>query len=152
MLNNLKLSKVNIKNFIPRGCIIHDTPYVVGIVIYVGRDTKINQNMRKVGFKESWLIQYINKTIYSLFIFLFVMIIIISTLSVVWVNGTGFYFWDSMYVNQYGDTNPKPNYDTGAGDIFSEWFKAFITTTISYSHLIPISLYVAIEIMKLILI
>ena len=56
MLNNLKLCKVNIKNFIPRGCIIYDTPYIVGIVLYVGNDTKINQNMRKVGFKESWLI------------------------------------------------------------------------------------------------
>ena len=98
MLNNLKLSKVNIKNFLPRGCIVHDTPYIVGIVLYVGRDTKINQNMRKVGFKESWLIQYINKTIYSLFVFLLIMNIVIATASVVWVNGAGLDFWDSEYL------------------------------------------------------
>lgn len=149
MLNNLKLSKVNIKNFIPRGCVIHDTPYVVGIVIYVGRDTKINQNMRKVGFKESWLIQDINKTIYSLFVFLFVMIIVISTFSVVWVNGSGKSFWNSGYLKESDDVKFS---DKSASEIAGEWFNAFITTTISYSHLIPISLYVAIEIMKIILI
>jgi magnesium-transporting ATPase (P-type) len=56
MLNQLKVTPVSIRNFIPRGTVIHDTPYVVGVVVYVGTDTKINQNMRKGGFKESWLI------------------------------------------------------------------------------------------------
>jgi len=42
MMNSLGLSEVTIKNFIPRGCVIHDTPYIIGIVIYVGADTKIN--------------------------------------------------------------------------------------------------------------
>ena len=65
MTNERNLARISIKNFLPRGAVIHEAPFVVGIVVYVGRDTKINQNMRKVGFKNSWLISYMNKTIYS---------------------------------------------------------------------------------------
>jgi hypothetical protein len=69
MTNDHKLARISIKNFLPRGAVIHEAPFVVGIAVYVGRDTKINQNMRKVGFKKSWLINYMNKTLYSLFVF-----------------------------------------------------------------------------------
>jgi len=77
------------------------------------------------------------------------MIIVISTFSVVWVNGSGKSFWNSGYLKESDDVKFS---DKSASEIAGEWFNAFITTTISYSHLIPISLYVAIEIMKIILI
>jgi magnesium-transporting ATPase (P-type) len=61
VLNKMRTTPVSMKNFLPRGSIVHDTPYVVGVVLYVGRETKINQNMRKLNFKESWLIRSMNK-------------------------------------------------------------------------------------------
>jgi hypothetical protein len=42
MTNDHKLAKLSIKNFLPRGAVIHEAPFVVGIAVYVGRDTKIN--------------------------------------------------------------------------------------------------------------
>ena len=69
MLSQLKVVELALKNFIPRGSIIHNTPHIIGIVLYVGKDTKINQNMRKLNFKQSWLIQDMNRYIYSLFVF-----------------------------------------------------------------------------------
>ena len=88
-MNSFKLMDLTIKNFIPRGCIIHDTPFVIGIVLYVGPDTKINQNMQKEGFKQSWLITAMNTTTYSIFLLQFILVSLISVMTVIWQNNEG---------------------------------------------------------------
>ena len=137
MMNSLGLSEVTIKNFIPRGCVIHDTPYIIGIVIYVGADTKINQNSRKVVGKESWLMNEMNRVTYSVFAVQFVIVLVNTIMNTAWQNKTG-------YVSEYIE-NPE---------LYSpaHMVTAFLVTLISYSHLIPISLYVAIEVMKFFLV
>jgi len=137
MMNSSKLIDLTIKNFVPRGCIIHDTPFIIGIVLYVGKDTKINQNMKLTRFKESWLIQAMNKTTYTVFLLQFILIIVISLQTVFWQNNVG--------VTQPQLEHPNRIY-------VNEWVVGFLVTLISYSHLIPISLYVAVEMLKVILV
>jgi magnesium-transporting ATPase (P-type) len=84
MMNSLAIADVNIKNFIPRGCVIHDTPYVIGIVVYVGTDTKINQSSDKIKPKESWLMEDLNKITYSVFVVQFGIILTMSVMNTIW--------------------------------------------------------------------
>lgn len=136
MTNERNLARISIKNFLPRGAVIHEAPFVVGIVVYVGRDTKINQNMRKVGFKNSWLISYMNKTIYSLLLLQFLLVVFLSVVNMGWQNNIGI---DFIYLQDCEYNG------------FADWFVIFCQHYTHVSHLVPISLYVVIEIMKLIL-
>jgi magnesium-transporting ATPase (P-type) len=79
---------------------------------------------------------YVTKTIYSLFVFQFIFVVILATMNIGWHNNYG------IYAGYLEDCEYKN---------FGDWFVAFLVHYINVSHLVPISLYVVIEIMKLIL-
>jgi len=59
----------NIKNLLLRGCSLRNTPFVYGIVIYVGTQTKIFMNSKKAPRKVSNLMIKMNYMLYSVFVF-----------------------------------------------------------------------------------
>ena len=75
-----------------------------------------------------------NKMLYSVFVFQLLIIIAYSTLSLFWVkeNKETHYY---LYIQGR----------SGA----SAWFLKLLTYWVAYSHMIPISLYVIIELLKL---
>jgi len=76
-----------------------------------------------------------NKILYSVFIFQFLIICCWASLSLAWMT-------DNKAQHIYLDIQG----DLGVG----RWIEQFFTYQVAYSHMIPISLYVMIEMLKLV--
>lgn len=62
-------------NFLLRGQILKNTDYCIGVVLFVGAETKVLQNMVNPRTKQSWLLMRMNRFITLLFIFYFLLIV-----------------------------------------------------------------------------
>lgn len=124
----------SLKNLLLRGCTLKNTPCCYGICLYVGNQTKIMMNQKKAPAKVSNLMRLMNKLLYSVFIFQFLIICLWATLSLNWMK----------------DNKEKHVYLDIDGELgFERWILQFFTYQVAYSHMIPISLYVIIEMLKL---
>ncbi|XP_047466409.1 probable phospholipid-transporting ATPase VD [Mugil cephalus] len=124
---------LHIDNLLLRSCTIRNTETVVGIVVYAGHDTKAMMNNNEPRYKRSQLEKHLNTDIlWCVFLFL----IMCLTTSI----GNG--LWQKQLKDPVfqvdGDMSPAM-----AG------FYMFWTMIIVLQVLIPISLYVSIEIVKL---
>lgn len=61
-----------------RGSILKNTNFVIGIVIYVGTDTKAYQNSKTRKRKQSWLIARMHQLIVKMFIFLGIVVFLLA--------------------------------------------------------------------------
>ena len=75
-----------IKNLLLRGCTLKNTPYCVGICLYVGNSTKIMMNQKKAPTKVSNMMRTMNKILYSVFLFQFLILVVWSSLSLLWMK------------------------------------------------------------------
>lgn len=125
---------LNLKNICFRGCVLEDTDWVIGAVVYTGKDTKVSQNSTNPPSKRSHVELKMNKIIYEMFAFLFVVVLIASIIGT--VIETELLRPNHSYLN-------IPNRNG-----FVLWISNFATFLILFSVLIPISLYVSIEIVK----
>lgn len=103
--------------------------------MYLGQEAKIMMNAKKPPRKVSQVMIMMNYMLYSIFVFQFVLIFIFACASVGWTNEKG---KDYTYLDQSGDRAT-----------FGDWIIQLLTYWVAYSHLIPISLYVMIEVLKL---
>jgi len=92
-------------------------------------------NSKKPKQKVSNIMRKMNYLLYSVFAFQLGIIVTFATLSVIWQknNGEG---------HNYLDLDPKVGIAT--------WIVQLLTYWVTFSHMIPISLYVIIEMLKLI--
>jgi phospholipid-translocating ATPase len=67
-----------------RGCFLRNTPYAIGIVIYVGPESKIMKNMKKPPTKVSNMMKKMNYMLYSVFILQIALILIYSIAGIIW--------------------------------------------------------------------
>ena len=74
------------KNLLLRGCTLKNTPYCFGVCLYVGNQTKIMMNQKKAPAKVSNLMRMMNKILYSVFAFQFLIICLWASLSLVWMT------------------------------------------------------------------
>ena len=128
---NLKIS-----NLLLRGCFLRNVEYCYGIVVYTGKETKIMKNAKKPPRKVSNLMRMMNYMLYTVFMFQIWIITLYATLSVIWINNKGKEY-------DYLDL------DSGSAG-FGTWIIQLLTYWVAYSHMIPISLYVIIEVLKLV--
>lgn len=91
-------------------------------------------NSKKAENKTSNLMKLMNKILYSVFIFQLLIISGFATVSVFWMKSR-------MEVHRY------IRFEGEIG--FLRWFIQLLTYWVAYSHMIPISLYVIIELLKL---
>lgn len=80
-----KPNSASIKNLVLRGSQLRNTAYGIGIVVYTGMFTKIMMNLKKPKFKISNIMRLMNKMLYTVFAFQFVIIIIFAGLSISWI-------------------------------------------------------------------
>jgi len=116
-----------------RGSVLKNTQFCYGVVVYSGHDTKIMKNAKKPPSKSSNVLKKMNFLLYSVFAFQAVLCLSFAVASIVWQN-----------------SNADKHSYLGEMDIDPGNFiiKA-LTFWVAYSHLIPISLYVALEILKI---
>ncbi|XP_067889384.1 phospholipid-transporting ATPase VA isoform X2 [Heterodontus francisci] len=136
---NEKRAGLSKDNLLLRGCTIRNTEEVVGIVIYAGHETKAMLNNNGPRYKRSKLERQMNVDIFWCVIILFVMCFFSAIAHGLWVA-------------QYGDQRPVFDVLSSDGTSFSPALSGlylFFTMIIVLQVLIPISLYVSIEIIKI---
>ncbi|KAJ3354917.1 hypothetical protein HDU83_004325 [Entophlyctis luteolus] len=67
-LNEVKVS-LNINSILLRGCVLRNTEWVIGLVLYTGKDTKICMNAGATPFKQSKIEKLMNPQMTSLIAF-----------------------------------------------------------------------------------
>ncbi|XP_058885466.1 phospholipid-transporting ATPase VA-like isoform X1 [Acipenser ruthenus] len=127
------------ENLLLRGCTIRNTEEAVGIVIYAGHETKAMLNNNGPRYKRSKLERQMNVHVFWCVIILVVMCLFAAI-------GHGLWVW------QYGEHRPLFDVPSPEGPALSPALSAvylFLTMIIIFQVLIPISLYVSIEIVKI---
>uniref|UniRef100_A0A6D2Y0Y1 Phospholipid-transporting ATPase n=1 Tax=Takifugu rubripes TaxID=31033 RepID=A0A6D2Y0Y1_TAKRU len=127
------------ENLLLRGCTIRNTEEAVGIVIYAGHETKAMLNNNGPRYKRSKLERQMNVDVFWCVIILLVMCLFAAV-------GHG------LWMFQYGDKRPVFDVLSPEGTALSPITSAiylFLTLVIVFQVLIPISLFVSIEIVKI---
>ncbi|KAF7710614.1 probable phospholipid-transporting ATPase VD isoform X1 [Silurus meridionalis] len=130
--NNVRIGLHN-ENLLLRSCTVRNTETVIGIVVYAGHETKAMQNNSGPRYKRSKLERKLNIDIIWSVVLLLIMCLTSAVGHGVWLSSLK----DPIYILPDG-THPAL-----AG------FYMFWTMIIVLQVLIPISLYVSIEIVKL---
>ncbi|XP_016474984.1 putative phospholipid-transporting ATPase 7 [Nicotiana tabacum] len=120
---------------------LRNTAYVYGVVIFTGHDSKVMQNSTESPSKRSRIELQMDKIIYILFSLL-VMISFISSIGFAVKTKFDMPNWWYMQPKDKNKNTTDPDRPELSG-IFH-----LITALILYGYLIPISLYVSIEVVK----
>ncbi|KAL6255347.1 hypothetical protein P5V15_013685 [Pogonomyrmex californicus] len=123
---------LTIDNLMLRGSRLKDTEYVIGCAVYTGQDTKLSLNSKIVSNKFSTAERSINKYL-IVYVVILLLEVLGSTLLKLYVES--YQGWDS-----YLGPRPNTNFFSLITDIMS-----FL---ILFNYIVPISLYVTIELQK----
>lgn len=125
----------SINNMILRGCSLRNTKWVIGIVVFTGSDTKIMLNAGITPSKKSRISRELNYYVYINFIILFIMCFVSGIVN-------GFYYREDNVSRTYFE------FGTIAGSPAKNGLVGCFVAVILYQSLVPISLYITIEIIK----
>ncbi|KAM6217827.1 phospholipid-transporting ATPase IC [Rhynchocyon petersi] len=118
-----------------RGCVIRNTDFCHGLVIFAGADTKIMRNSGKTRFKRTKIDYLMNYMVYTIIIVLILLSAGLAIGHAYWEAQVGNYSW---YL-----------YD---GEDYSPSYRGFLTFwgyIIVLNTMVPISLYVSVEVIRL---
>ncbi|KAL8962870.1 MAG: hypothetical protein Q9193_000794 [Seirophora villosa] len=116
-----------------RGAVLRNTPWIHGVVVFTGHETKLMRNATATPIKRTQVERMVNLQILMLVAILIVLSIISSVGDLVVRKIFGRKL-EYLYLGNY----------SGPGQFFSDIF----TYWVLYSNLVPISLFVTIEIVK----
>lgn len=120
-------------NIILRGCSLRSCAYIFGVAIFTGSETKLMQNARATPSKQSNVYKMVNKCILLVF-FTQAVLCVISTISnSIWVRRYEARLW------YFGTASERAT----LAEVVS-----FFTFLILYNNLVPISLYVSLDMVK----
>ncbi|CAM4667178.1 phospholipid-transporting ATPase ID-like isoform X1 [Lepidochelys kempii] len=120
-----------------RGCTIRNTEWCFGLVIYAGPDTKLMQNCGKTTFKRTSIDRLMNVLVLVIFAFLALMCFILAIGNGIWEYDKGYYF--QVYLPWAVGVDSAPY----------SGFLMFWSYVIILNTVVPISLYVSVEIIRL---
>lgn len=130
---NSRVYPVGVKQILLRGAMLRNTKWVNGIAIFTGKDTKLVRNSRPTPLKRSNVERLTNMQIILIFAFEIVLCTISAIANSVWSTD----HHDDWYL-QF----------TRSGGEEGAW--SWITFLILFNNLIPISLYVSMEAVKVV--
>ena len=119
---------------------LRNTHYIFGVVIFTGDETKVMQNATKAPSKRSTIEKKMDYVIYFLFGLLLCIAILGSVAFATYTKNLTPKMWYLQADSTTSSYNPKKPLSVGC--------LHFVTSLITYGYLIPISLYVSIEIVK----
>ncbi|KAI1125792.1 hypothetical protein F5Y10DRAFT_224661 [Nemania abortiva] len=126
---------ITIDNLLLRGCNLRNTEWVLGVVVFTGHDTKIMMNAGETPSKRPRIARELNFNVLLNFGILFVICLLCAI-----VNGVSWGKTDaSIAWFDYGAIGGTPAM-TG--------FITFFAALIVFQNLIPISLYISLEIVR----
>lgn len=130
-----KFEAISTETLLLRGSSLRNTAWVIGIVVYTGTDTKIMQNSGVSPTKRSRITRELNWPVIYNFGILFVMCLISGI-------ANGIYLDDSTNTYNVFEQGSEAGSPPVAGLV------TFFTCLILFQNLVPISLYISIEIVK----
>jgi magnesium-transporting ATPase (P-type) len=80
---------LQLKNMLLRGVKLRNTPFVYGLVVNTGHDTKIMQAVTRANFKRCSLEKVINRVVLKLLVLVFFLCLLGSSLNVMWQMRNG---------------------------------------------------------------
>eukprot|EP00762_Andalucia_godoyi_P000403 ANDGO_03252.mRNA.1 Phospholipid-transporting ATPase 3 len=123
---------VSVRNILLRGCTLRNTDWICGLAIFTGHDTKLMQNSNDPPSKRSQVERKMNRMIFILFGILTFFCIMCA-----FANGM---FADFVV--------PKMFYLTGGMSVAGGAAFSVLSFLVLYNIMIPISLYVSLELVK----
>jgi phospholipid-translocating ATPase len=126
---------ISINNLLLRGCNLRNTDWILGVVVFTGFDTKIMMNAGITPSKRSRIVRELNWNVIYNFIILLVMCFVAGLIEgIYWAEGG-----NSLDFFEFGSIGGKASLDG---------FITFWAAVILFQNLVPISLYISIEIVK----
>ncbi|GLC46232.1 hypothetical protein PLESTM_001843200 [Pleodorina starrii] len=123
-----------------RGCSVRNTDCVYGVVVYAGHDTKIFMNSTEAPSKRSTLERSMDRVIVAVFVLLFFWCLVSAGFSSKWTSDHMQQHWYLRPDAPSPDNDPNSPWRTGTVNFF--------IALLLYSYLVPISLYVSLEMVK----
>ncbi|XP_687715.4 probable phospholipid-transporting ATPase IM isoform X1 [Danio rerio] len=120
-----------------RGCVLRNTEWCFGLVIFAGLQTKLMQNCGRTKFKRTSIDKLMNTLVLWIFGFLICMGIILAIGNTIWEQSVGSDFWAYL---QWKELTVNA--------VFSG-FLTFWSYIIILNTVVPISLYVSVEVLRL---
>uniref|UniRef100_A0A671NGW2 Phospholipid-transporting ATPase n=1 Tax=Sinocyclocheilus anshuiensis TaxID=1608454 RepID=A0A671NGW2_9TELE len=120
-----------------RGCVLRNTEWCFGLVIFAGLQTKLMQNCGRTKFKRTSIDKLMNTLVLWIFGFLICMGIILAIGNTIWEQKVGSNFWEYL---QWKELTINA--------VFSG-FLTFWSYVIILNTVVPISLYVSVEVLRL---
>ncbi|CAI9102409.1 OLC1v1000674C1 [Oldenlandia corymbosa var. corymbosa] len=148
---NMEIDKKRVSlgpsNIVLRGCEIKNTAWVVGVAVYAGRETKVMLNSSGAPSKRSRLETQMNREIIILSFFLVTLCTIVSICAAVWLRRHRDEL-DIMpfYRRKDYSENEIENYNYYGWGL--EIFFTFLMSVIVFQVMIPISLYISLELVR----
>lgn len=136
-------------NIVLRGCQLKNTEWVIGVVVYAGQETKAMLNSTISPSKSSNLESYMNRETLWLSAFLLITCSVVATGMGVWLfknskNLDALPYYRRKYFT-FGRENRK---DFKFYGIALEIFFSFLSSVIIFQIMIPISLYITMELVR----
>ncbi|XP_076614179.1 phospholipid-transporting ATPase ID [Chaetodon auriga] len=119
-----------------RGCTLRNTDWCFGLVIFGGPDTKLMQNSGKTTFKRTSIDHLMNVLVLCIFGFLATMCTVLAIGNAIWEVKEGSVF--TAFLPR------EPGIDVSLSAFLSFWSYIIVLNTV-----VPISLYVSVEIIRL---
>uniref|UniRef100_A0A3B5QCU7 Phospholipid-transporting ATPase n=1 Tax=Xiphophorus maculatus TaxID=8083 RepID=A0A3B5QCU7_XIPMA len=126
---------LELDNMLLRGCKIRNTDVCHGLVIFAGADTKIMRNGGKTRFKRTKIDELMNYMVYTIFALLILVSAGLAIGHSFWYNDIGVNAW---YLND------GKSHTTAYRGFLSFWGYIIVLNT-----MVPISLYVSVEVIRL---
>ncbi|TNM89370.1 hypothetical protein fugu_003604 [Takifugu bimaculatus] len=119
-----------------RGCTLRNTDWCFGMVLFAGQETKLMQNCGKSTFKRTSIDRLMNVLVLCIFGFLVLMCSILAI---------GNYFWETNTGSNFTAFLPRQD----GNDASLSAFLTFWSYVIILNTVVPISLYVSVEVIRL---
>jgi phospholipid-transporting ATPase len=127
-----------------RGSSLRNTRWIIGVVVFTGRHTKLVMNSRGAPFKISGIEKTMNNILLVVLMALFLLSLVSLVAYIVWTR-RNFDQLDYLCYNFTKSVNPMYRQNCESGDDYTN-IGYFFTFFILYSNFLPISLYVTVEI------
>eukprot|EP01080_Neovahlkampfia_damariscottae_P012324 gene12324-5998_t len=133
-----KTQDLSNENVLLRGSSLRNTDWIIGAVVYSGKQTKLFQNMDNSPNKKSVIDKIFNKYIYAIFLILLLLCFICSFGGAIWLYVNSQFYW---YLN-------LDESDLSFWHFLFIVIRSFGTHYILLSQIIPLALYVNMELTK----
>ncbi|KAL5732777.1 hypothetical protein ACOSQ2_032469 [Xanthoceras sorbifolium] len=135
-------------NILLRGCELKNTTWAIGVAVYAGRETKAMLNNSGAPSKRSWLETHMNSEIIKLSFFLIALCTVVSVCAAVWLKRHKdeldyLPFYRRKDFSKGGKAVNYNYYGWGFEIVFT-----FLMSVIVFQIMIPISLYISMELVR----